>query len=78
MKGRTELAKKKSPPDLAGRRCGFEHADGEGMIDFQVADCWLDHYHEQALTPRCSDQRQPQPASSEVRWENDSFKRVAP
>ncbi len=61
-----------------GRRCGFEHEDGEDMIDFQVADCWLDFYHQQGLTPRCSGLRQPQPASSEVCWENDSFKRVAP
>ena len=68
-----ETAKKNQP----GRRCGFEHEDGEDMIDFPVSDTWLDFYHEQGLTPRCSDQIQPQPASSEVRWEHELLERAA-
>ncbi len=68
-----ETAKKNQP----GRRCGFDHEDGEDMIDFQVADCWLDFYHQQGLTPRSSGQRQPQPASSEVGWEHELLERAA-
>ena len=60
-----------------GRRCGFEHEDGEDLIDFPVSDIWLDHYHEQGLTPRASGQRQPQPASGEVGYENELWEQVA-
>ncbi len=69
-----ETARKNQP----GRRYGFEHEDGEDMIDFQVADCWLDFYHQQGLTPRSSGQRQSQPAPGEVGYENELWERVTP
>ena len=30
----------------------------EDMIDFAVSNIWLDWYHGQGLTPRCSGQRE--------------------
>ncbi len=68
-----ETARKNQP----GCRCGFDHEDGEDMIDFQVADCWLDFYHQQGLTPRCTGQRQPQPVSGEVGWGHEPWEQVA-
>ncbi len=62
-----ETARKNQP----GRRCGFEHEDGEDLIDFPVGDTWLDFYHEQGLTPRHSDQFQQRPESDELHWQNE-------
>ena len=59
------------------QRCGFDHEDGEDMIDFQVADYWLGFYHQQGLTPRCSDQFQQGLACSEVCGEHELLERAA-
>ena len=41
----------------------------EDLIDFPVSDLWLDHYHEQGLTPRTSGRTRQRPAPALLRGE---------
>ena len=53
------------------------HEDGEDLIDFAVSNVWLDWYHQEGLTPRCSDQFQRGLACGEVCREHELLERAA-